>query len=99
MKLYVGNIPQLADEEALAKWFVRAGFRVEAIYLARDGIAGVSRGFAWVQISDEVFPPKGLRHLKVCTFWGRPLVVQKTNRWGEANPADVAGSWANSSAA
>lgn len=99
MKLYVGNIPQLADEEALAKWFARAGFRVEAIYLAREGEARVNRGFAWVKISDDVFPPRGLRHLKVCTFWGRPLVVQKTNRWGERSSNSMSDSWANSSAA
>lgn len=99
MKLYVGNIPQLADEEALAKWFARAGFRVESIDLARDGAKGVNRGFAWVKISDEVFPPKGLRHLKVCTFWGRSLVVERTNRWGERNSFNVPDSWAGSSAA
>lgn len=99
MKLYVGNIPQLADEEALAKWFARAGFRVESIHLAREGETGVGRGFAWVNISDEMFPPKGLRHLKGCTFWGRPLVIQKANRWSEGDSTGVLGSWVNSSAA
>lgn len=99
MKLCVGNIPQLADEEALVKWFARAGFRVESIHLVREGETGLGRGYAWVEISDEVFPPKGLRHLNTCTFWGQPLVVQKTNRWSERGPTGMLGSRANSSAA
>lgn len=77
MKLYVGNIPRLANEEALEKWFARAGFSVEAIHMVREN---ESRGYAWVEIPGEGFPSKALRHLNVCTFWGRPLVVQEADR-------------------
>lgn len=99
MRLYVGNIPQLADEEALAKWFERIGIRVESIRLVRKEEAGAIRGFAWVIIADEVFPPKALRHLKQCTFWGQPLAVRKLHSGAEGDSSSGVGAWVNPSAA
>jgi len=79
MKLYVGNIPRLADEESLAKWFERIGLRVESIQMVGKDEPGAIRKFAWVRIAEEVFPPKALRHLRQCMFWGQPLAVRKVN--------------------
>lgn len=79
MKLYVGNIPRLANEAALAKWFERVGLRVESIRVVQKDEPGAVRRFAWVKIADEVFPPNALRHLKQCTFWGQPLAVRKVS--------------------
>lgn len=84
MRLFVGNIPRLANEEALEKWFARAGLRVEAIHLVREN---ESRGYAWVEILDDEFPSKALRHLNSCAFWGHPLVVQEADR----RPGDSSG--------
>lgn len=99
MRLYVGNIPRLANEDALKQWFARAGFQVESVDLVRERESGLSRGFAWVKIADEVFPPKRLRHLKGCTFWGRTLVVQKRNRGTDRGSNSELEAWANPSAA
>ena len=96
MRLYVGNIPRLANEAALTKWFAGAGFRVEAIHLVRDD---ETRGYAWVKIADDRFPPKALRHLNGCAFWGRRLVVQKANRGTDSGFGHEADSWANREAA
>lgn len=74
MKLYVGNIPRLANEEALGTWFERAGMYVEAIHLVEEDD---SESCAWVKITEERLLPKALRHLKKRVFWGRRLVVQK----------------------
>lgn len=99
MRLYVGNIPRLANEEALRQWFARAGYQVESIDLAREEASQVSLGFAWVKIADEVFPPKAMRHLSRCTFWGRSLLVQKTNRAAERGANGMLDAWANSNVA
>lgn len=74
MKLYVGNIPRLANEEALTAWFARAGVRVESIDLLEEQD---SQRCAWVKITGEGLPSKALQHLNYSTFWGRHLVVRK----------------------
>lgn len=92
MKLYVGNIPRLANAEALEKWFARAGLRVEAVNLMQEGESEAAQGFAWVKIADEEFPPKALRHLTSCTFWGRPLVVQRAGGRSQRSSAHETGA-------
>ena len=74
MKLYVGNIPRLANEEALSKWFERAGFPLKAIDLASED---EDHKFASVETENDSFPFKGLRHLTNVPFWGQFLVVRK----------------------
>ena len=83
MKLYVGNIPRLANEEALSKWFERAGLPLKTIDLASEN---EDRRFAWVETQNDSFPFKGLRHLNIVAFWGQFLVVRK------ARPEPEAGS-------
>lgn len=95
----MGNIPRLANEEALRQWFVRAGFQVESVDLVREEDSGAARRYAWVKIADEVLPPKALRHLKRYTFWGRTLVVQKRNHGPERGSSGVFESWASARAA
>lgn len=99
MRLYVGNIPRLADEEALTKWFERVGIRVESVRLMRQEERGTIRGFAWVKIADEAFPPKALRHLNQCTFWGQHLSVRKMHSETERESGTPAGAWVKPSAA
>lgn len=99
MRLYVGNIPRLADEEALAKWFERVGIRVESIRLVRKDERGSIRGFAWVKIADEVFPPNAFRHLKHCTFWGQSLAVRRMHSGAASDSSGGVGTWVNSRAA
>lgn len=92
MRLYVENIPPLANEEALTRWFERAGLRVEAIEFIRDR---ASRGCAYVKIEGEKFPSKVLRHLNVCTFWGRFLDVRKADRETDGDWRYRLDSWDN----
>ena len=96
MRLHVGNIPPLANEEALAKWFERAGLRVESIEFIQDE---ASCGGAIVKIEGERFPSKALRHLNVCAFWGRYLEVRKADREMNGNWRHRSDPWANGLAA
>ena len=90
MRLYVENIPPLANEEALTQWLERAGLRVEAIELVRNED---SRGCARVEIEGERFPSKALRHLNSCAFWGRHLEVHKADRETGGDWPHRASSW------
>ena len=81
MKLYVGNIPRLANEEALSKWFERAGLPLKTIDLASED---EDHKFAWVETENDSFPFKGLRHLSIVAFWGQFLVVRKAGPESEA---------------
>ena len=96
MKLHVENIPALANKEALAKWFERAGLRVESIELIRDK---ASCGGAMVKIEGEKFPSKALRHLNVCAFWGRYLEIRKADREMKGDWHHRSDPWANGLAA
>ena len=99
MRLYVGNIPRLASEEALQKWFAEAGFHVEAIHFIRDGQSGALWGFCFVEISGAGIPNKVLRHLNERAFWGRPLVVQKVSPEIEKAGRSELKAWFNPSPA
>lgn len=77
MRLYVGNIPPLAGEQAVERWFAEAGVRVKSIHFTRDGQRGAVRDFCWVEIAEAGIPRRGLSHLNKRAFWGRPLVVRE----------------------
>jgi len=95
MKLYVGNIPRLASEEALQRWFAESGFHVEAIHFIRDGQSGALYGFCFVEMGGSGIPKKGLRHLNKRAFWGRPLVVQQVSSEIEKRGTSELKAWFN----
>lgn len=74
MRLYGGNIPQLANEKALTNWFARAGMYVAATHLVDEDD---SRRCAWVKIPGERMRSKALLHLKDCVSWGRQRVIRR----------------------
>ena len=91
MRLYVENIPPLANEEALTKWFERSGLRVESMEFIQGE---ASRRCARVKIESEKFPSKALRHLSGCTFWGRYLEVRNANCETKGNLRHRSDPWA-----
>ena len=99
MKLYVGNIPRLASEVALHRWFAEAGFHVEAIHFIRDGQSGALYGFCFVEISGAGIPKKALRHLNKRASWGRSLVVQQASPEIEKGGTSELKAWFNPTSA
>ena len=95
MKLYVGNLPRLAREEALQKWFAEAGYHVEAIHFIRDGQSGALYGFCFVEIRGAGIPKQALRHLSKRAFGGRPLVVQRASPEIEQGGTRALKAWFN----
>jgi cold-inducible RNA-binding protein len=76
-KLYVGNLPFNASEEQLQEWFSQVGVSPSAISLIRDRFTGQSRGFAFIEISNDEDADRAVTSLNGQNFGGRNLVVNE----------------------
>ena len=84
-KLYVGNLPFSATEESLHDFFSQAGVSPSAVNLIRDRFTGQSRGFAFVEISNDEEADRAINSMNGQNFGGRNLVVN------EARPQEQRG--------
>lgn len=76
-KLYVGNLPFTATEEELTDWFTQAGVTPAAVNVVRDRFSGQSRGFAFVEITNDEEANKAIQALNGQNLGGRNLVVNE----------------------
>ena len=83
-KLYVGNLPYSADEQALQELFGSAG-TVETVSVMRDMATGRARGFAFVEMASDEDAQKAISMLNDKDFGGRNLMVN------EARPKPAGG--------
>jgi cold-inducible RNA-binding protein len=84
-KLYVGNLPFSATEDTLHEFFTQSGVNPSAVNLIRDRFTGQSRGFAFVEISNDEEADRAVNSLNGQNFGGRNLVVN------EARPQEQRG--------
>jgi cold-inducible RNA-binding protein len=84
-KLYVGNLPFSATEDTLHEFFSQSGVNPSAVNLIRDRFTGQSRGFAFVEISNDEEADRAINSLNGQNFGGRNLVVN------EARPQEQRG--------
>ena len=84
-KLYVGNLPFSATEDSLHEFFSQSGVNPSAVNLIRDRFTGQSRGFAFVEISNDEEADRAVNSLNGQNFGGRNLVVN------EARPQEQRG--------
>lgn len=75
-KLYVGNLPFGASEEALKSLFAEAG-TVESVKIITDTYSGRSRGFGFVEMASKEEGEKAISLLNGKTFMERALVVNE----------------------
>ena len=75
-KLYVGNLPYSADEQALQDLFGSAG-TVETVSVMRDMATGRARGFAFVEMASDEDAQKAISMLNDKDFGGRNLMVNE----------------------
>ena len=75
-KLYVGNLPYTADEQALQDLFAGAG-TVETVSVMRDMATGRARGFAFVEMSTDDEAQKAITQLNDHQLGGRGLTVNE----------------------
>ena len=79
-KLYVGNLPYKADEEALREIFSAVG-EVESVKVITDE-TGRSKGFGFVEMSDED-AEKAITTLNGSALMGRSIVVNEARPQAE----------------
>ncbi|MGC1903616.1 MAG: hypothetical protein WA715_07345, partial [Candidatus Acidiferrum sp.] len=76
-KLYIGNLPFSATEDQLHEWFSQIGVTPSGVNLIRDRFTGQSRGFAFVELSNDDDSERAINSLNGQNFGGRNLVVNE----------------------
>ena len=83
-KLYVGGLPYSTTEDSLRDAFVQAG-AVESAVIIKDKMTGRSKGFGFVEMSNDDEANKAIEMWNGKEFEGRPLTVNEA-RPMEARP-------------
>ena len=73
-RLYVGNLPWSANDDALRDLFAGAGSVTSATVIS-DRESGRSKGFGFVEMSSEEEAQKAIEMFNGKDMDGRPLVV------------------------
>ncbi|HLG18735.1 MAG TPA: RNA-binding protein [Bdellovibrionota bacterium] len=81
-KLYVGNLPFSADENALRELFAGEGRKVASSQIISDRQTGRSRGFGFVEMETEEDAEKAIAALNGKEWEGRALVVNEAREKG-----------------
>ena len=76
MNIYVANISYLATEDKLKELFQESG-SVNSVKIILDNLSGKSRGFGFVEMSDDSDGKKAITKLNGLDFLGRNLVVNE----------------------
>lgn len=76
MKIYVGNLPYQATEEGLQSAFAAFG-NVTSVAILQDRDSGQSRGFGFVEMSDDSEAQAAIDALNGSSFEGRRLTVNE----------------------
>ena len=79
MNIYVGNLPYETTEDDLRQAFEAHG-EVSSVQLIVDRHTGKSRGFAFVEMSDDSVGQMAIDALNGADFGGRQLKITKANR-------------------
>ena len=82
-KLYIGNLPFSATDEQLNEWFAQVGVTPSAVSLIRDRFTGQSRGFAFVEVTNDEDADRAINSLNGQNFGGRNLVVNEARPQAE----------------
>ncbi len=90
-KLYVGNLPYTATEQALAEKFAEHG-TVESAKLITDRDSGQSKGFGFIEMASESEAQAAIGALNGSDYEGRPLKVNEAKP--QANKSGGGGGFA-----
>jgi cold-inducible RNA-binding protein len=74
--LFIGNLPYSVDDAKLADLFAQAG-TVTSAKVIKDKYSGRSRGFGFVEMSNDEETKKAIELLNGKDVDGRPLVVNE----------------------
>jgi len=89
-KLYVGGLPYSTQEDALKELFAQAG-EVTSAVIIMDKMSGRSKGFGFVEMTNDADAQKAISMFNDQEFEGRKLTVNEA-RPMEARPPRTSGS-------
>lgn len=76
-RLYIGNLPFSADEDAVRSLFAQNDRAVEEVKLITDRDTGRPRGFGFVEMGNNEDADKAIRELNGYEMDGRALTVNE----------------------
>jgi RNA recognition motif-containing protein len=76
MNIYVANIPFKASESELKELFEQHG-EVSSVKIVIDKLTNRSRGFGFVEMSDDAAAKQAINELNGYSFQGKDLVVNE----------------------
>jgi len=82
-KLYIGNLPFSATEDQLNEWFSQVGVTPSGVNLIRDRFTGQSRGFAFVEVTNDEDADRAVNSLNGQNFGRRNLEVNEARPQAE----------------
>ena len=85
MNIYVGNLPYSATADELETAFAAYG-EVSSVNLITDKFTGQSKGFAFVEMSDNSSADAAIKGLNETSMGGRNLKVNQAKPRGERAP-------------
>jgi RNA recognition motif-containing protein len=88
-KLYVGGLPYATNDEALKEYFAQAGAVTSAVIIM-DKMSGRSKGFGFVEMSNDEEAQNAISMFNDKEFEGRRLTVNEA-RPMEARPPRTGG--------
>jgi RNA recognition motif-containing protein len=89
-KLYVGNLPYNVTEDDLRGLFAQAG-EVKEVALITDRATGRSKGFGFVEMTNQADAEKAIQLLNDHDMGGRPLKVSIARPREERGPGGGGG--------
>jgi RNA recognition motif-containing protein len=75
-KLYVGNLPFSATEQALSEAFAQCG-TVESSKIITDRDSGRSKGFGFIEMSTDAEAQAAIQKFNGADYDGRPMTVNE----------------------
>src|SRR5258708_17916295 len=82
-KLYIGNLPFSATEDQLNEWFSQIGVTPSGVNLIRDRFTGQSRGFSFVEVTNDEDADGAVNSLNAQNFSGRNRVAKQARAHAE----------------
>jgi RNA recognition motif-containing protein len=77
--VFIGNLASNRTPDELRKLFQTYGL-VEAVEIMTDPETRYSRGFAFVEMRNDLEAKKAVSHLNGVILWGKPIQVQACSR-------------------
>jgi len=89
-KLYVGGLPYSTTEDSLKTAFAQAG-AVESAVIIMDKMSGRSKGFGFVEMTNDDDAAKAIEMFNGKDFEGRTLTVNEARPMTERPPRRTGG--------